>query len=318
MALSPERSARWAFGTVILIAALGASGWYAHHSMGYSKYLLRTNEAVSGLIADAPVELHGVEVGTVQRIDLADPRTVDIVLQIRRDVSITNATVATITARGLAARGFTGYVYVALEDDGTDTRSVSVPANGRLPMIRSAPSRSVDVDTAISQVKEDVRAMSTLLRGLLDEQTVAALKGSADDLQHVTRTLASNSDRLTAIMANTERATGMLDEKTISSLRQSVADLQVVTHTLASNNDRLGAIIVNTDHATSQLRPMLQSGHEAIDSLQTQVLPQAYDALRGLEQLSGVMNKTASRIERDPSVVLHGRARPSPGPGEGR
>ena len=122
----------------------------------------------------------------------------------------------------------------------------------------------------------------------------------------------------TEIMANTERATGMLDEKTISSLRQSVANLQIVTRTLASNNDRLAAIIINADHATSQLQPMLQSGHEAIDSLQTQVLPQAYDALRGLEQLSGVMNKTASRIERDPSVVLHGRARPSPGPGEGR
>jgi ABC-type transporter Mla subunit MlaD len=316
MKLDPQRSARWAFGAVILIVALGAVVWYGHKSTAYSRYLLRTHEVVSGLIADAPVELHGVEVGTVQRVDLLDPRTVEVMLKIRKDVPITSATVATITARGLAARGFTGYVYVALEDDGTDPRPLPVAANDGVPMIRSAPSRSVDMDTAVSQVTQDVRAMSVLLRSLLDEHMVTALKNSADDLQRVARTLAANSDRLGAIMANTERATGMLDEKTIRALQQWAADLHTVTRTLASNNERLATIIVNADHATSQLQPILQSGHEAIDSLQTQVLPEAYNALWRLEQLSSILNKTATRIDRDPSVLLHGKARPAPGPGE--
>ncbi len=73
-----------------------------------------------GLTEGAPIEMHGVEIGTVHRVRLADPATVHLVLSIDRDAPITRATTAVLTARGLAARGFMGYVYIALENTGTD------------------------------------------------------------------------------------------------------------------------------------------------------------------------------------------------------
>ena len=110
---------------LIFLALLGAGGLaaglgYFWSSGQYTTYRIETHDSVSGLIVDSPVELHGVEVGKVTRIELADPYTVAILLRITSEAPVSKATVATITARGLAARGFTGYVYVALENAGTE------------------------------------------------------------------------------------------------------------------------------------------------------------------------------------------------------
>ena len=45
-----------------------------------------------------------------------------------------------------------------------------------MPAIRSAPSRSVNLDTTINDVREDVQRMSALLQDVLDERTIVALK----------------------------------------------------------------------------------------------------------------------------------------------
>ena len=316
MKLSVENTARLAFAAVVVLGAMIVAVWYRQDALRYAPYQLRTHDAVSGLIADAPVELHGVEVGSVQRVSLVDPRTVDVLLRIRKDVPVTMGTVATVTARGLATRGFTGYVVVSLEDAGTDPRRLSASANEPVPTIRSAPSRSVSLDTTISQVNETVQVLSELLRSVLDARTIASLKHSVDNLESITRTLASNNDRLTKIIANTERASGMVDAHAIDSLRRSVDNLQGITGTLASNSDRLATIIMNTESASTQLKPLLQSTHEVVGSLQMQLLPDAYSTLANLQQLSSSLNRTAARIDRDPSLVLRGQARPPPGPGE--
>ena len=74
--------------------------------------------------------------------------------------------------------------------------------------------------------------------------------------------------------------------------------------------------MADAENASSQLGPLLQSGHEAVDSLHNHLIPQAYNALAELEAMSSALSNTASAIDRDPSLLLHGRARPPPGPGE--
>src|SRR5437899_3345749 len=124
MSLSIENKARLAFVVLLLAGAAAGLAWFVVASSRYVTYEVRTQDAVSGLIADAPVEFHGVEVGKVERVELIDPHRVGIVLSVSRQAPVTMATVATITARGLASRGFTGYVYVSLEDDGGDVRPI--------------------------------------------------------------------------------------------------------------------------------------------------------------------------------------------------
>lgn len=163
MKLDPERKAHLLFAAVLVAGALLALGWYVSEASSYRVYQITTADTVSGLVVDAPVEFHGVDVGKVKRVELTGPRSVSILLGIRDGAPVTAATVATITSRGLATRGFTGYVYVSLEDVGEDKGPVVKADGADYPVIRTAPSRMVSLDMAIDQVNRNVQRMSHLL-----------------------------------------------------------------------------------------------------------------------------------------------------------
>src|SRR5678816_2623512 len=129
MKTTPENAAKLLFIGLVVLCIAGSAAWYRYDASRYATYRVLTQDPVSGLIPDAPVELHGVDVGRVDRVDLVDARTVEIRLRLHKSTPITMGTVATVTSRGLATRGFTGYVYVALEDDGDDMRPLTATAS---------------------------------------------------------------------------------------------------------------------------------------------------------------------------------------------
>jgi phospholipid/cholesterol/gamma-HCH transport system substrate-binding protein len=270
-----ENKARFAFVALLLGGTVVALAWYFAAEGRYTTYQIDTDDPVSGLIADAPVEFHGVDVGKVQRVELIGPRSVRVLLSVRKDAPMTMGTVATITGRGLATRGFTGYVYVALEDSGSDTREVAVGPGSPIPVIHTAPSRSVNLDTTISEVNANVQVMTALLQSVLDERTIVSLKQSVDSLERVTATLAANDKKMSTIISNTERA-------------------------------------------SHRFKPLLEASQDTVRSLQTQVLPEAYRAVADLDRLSGSLNAVATKVNRDPAILLRGNAVKQQGPGEGR
>src|SRR3989442_13692913 len=113
MKISIENKARLAFAAVALLGTVAALEWFLVAAGRYATYQMRTHESVSGLIVDAPVEFHGVEVGRVKRVELTDPNSVNILLSVKKEAPVTSATVATITARGLATRGVPRAVLVS-------------------------------------------------------------------------------------------------------------------------------------------------------------------------------------------------------------
>src|ERR1700688_1579178 len=100
--------ARLMFVTVLLISTVVGAIWYLYSVSGYATYQIYTEDRVSGLMIDAPIEFHGVDVGKVKNIRLVNPRSVAIVLSIDKSAPVTSASVATIISRGLATRGYTG------------------------------------------------------------------------------------------------------------------------------------------------------------------------------------------------------------------
>jgi phospholipid/cholesterol/gamma-HCH transport system substrate-binding protein len=278
--MSVEHRARVLFALLFLVGTAAAFAWYVFSSKRYATFEIRTADPVSGLIVDSPVEFHGVEVGTVRRVRLVDPRSVSILLNVSRDAPVTRATVATITARGLATRGFTGYVYVALEDNGVDRRPLAVLPGESYPLITTAPSRSVSLDTTISEVKQDVQQLTDLLHSVLDQKTVGSLKRSVDDLQKVTEVLAANSQRLNAMISSAERTT------------------------------------MNAEQVSRDVKPLLESSQQVVKALQTQILPETDDAIVRVSELSNSLKEISTEIERNPAVLVRGKSPPTPGPGE--
>jgi len=331
-----NRRARLLFAGVI-VAVFAAGGlWMLLSSTAYTTYRIETTDVVSGLIADAPVEFHGVEVGRVRSVELTAPRTVSILLDVKDGAPVSGATVATITARGLAMRGFTGYVYVALENTGAEGKPLAVLPGQRYPVIPATPSRIVNMDLAIAQVNENVQGLTRLAQGLLDPATVASLKDSVASIERVSRTLARDTARLERLLANADRASadapafmrasretmarvdGLLDPATLESLHRLAGSLERVAGMLAQNNTKLDALIVRGEVASRELAPLMESTDATMTLLRTQVLPEAQRTLTQVQDISSAMTGVARKVERDPSVILRGARPPPPGPGEAK
>lgn len=296
--------ARLTFVAFLLIAIVAGAIWYHFSVNQYATYRIFTEDSVSGLIADAPIEFHGVEVGKVKSIRLVNPHSVSIVLSIDKAAPVTSTSVATITSRGLATRGFTGYVYISLEDVGVDSRPLTLRPGAPYPIIPTAPSKVITLDTTINQVNDNVQVVTKLLQSILDKKTIAALKQSADNLQQVTKVLAENTNKLNSIVANTERASHRL-EPLLESSHEAVRALQT-------------QILPEVRKALTNFEPLLESSHDTVRAFQTQILPEAHKALINLDDLSTTFTSVATKINRDPSILIRGSTPPSPGPGESK
>lgn len=302
MKIGAHTLARLMFVTVVLISAVAGAIWYWHSSSQYATYQIYTEDPVSGLAIDAPVEFHGVDVGKVRRISLVGPHSVRIVLSIDKHAPLSAASVATITSRGLATRGYTGYVYISLDDVGVDSRPLPTGPGEPYPIIRTAPSKIVTLDTSINQVKDNVQVISGLLQSLLDRKTIVALQQSVDSLQQLTHALAANTAKLNTIVADTERASHRLEP-----LLRSADDTLSQLHT---------QIVPELHDDLHRLAPLLESSHDTVSALQMQILPQAHKALTNLDDLSTILTGVATKIDRDPSILIRGTRPPPPGPGE--
>jgi phospholipid/cholesterol/gamma-HCH transport system substrate-binding protein len=310
MPASAEAKARILFAAFLLALAGAGLAWWLFTAQGLVTYEIRSRDSVSGLIPGAPVEFHGVEVGKVARVSLADPRTARVLIEVRKDAPVTSSTVATVTGRGLAARGFTGYVYVSLEDgDGPGGRPLAAAPGQPYALIALAPSQMVSIDTAVHQMNQNVQAVSTLLQSTFDPRTVTAMKDSLAGLEKVTRTLAANSARMETILANAERASVQV-QPLLQASNASVRTMQ--TQLLPQMRSMLQA----TEQATARIEPLLMSSQDAVWSLQFQVLPQAERAMVRLDHLSGSLDDAVGKIKRNPSLLLRGSAAAAPGPGE--
>ena len=248
MKMSIENRARLAFAIVVVIGIMAGLVWYSMTAGQYRTYQIVTTDPVSGLIADAPVEFHGVDVGKVTEVKLTSPHSIHILMDIRQDAPVSASTVATITARGVATRGFTGYVYISLDDAGDNHGPLPVASGNDYPQIPTAPSRTESLDVAISQVNHNVQVMADMLQSMLDKKTIASFSQTVNNLQQVTRMLADNNRKLNTIIANTAQASDqfqpllesssntvhMLQTQVLPEAYRSIANLNRLTNSMTS------------------------------------------------------------------------------------
>jgi phospholipid/cholesterol/gamma-HCH transport system substrate-binding protein len=296
--------ARLMFVTVPLVSIVAGAIWYLNSASRYATYQIHTEDPVSGLAIDAPIEFHGVEVGKVKSIGLLNPHSVSIVLSIDKSAPVTSASVATITSRGLATRGYTGYVYISLDDVGSDSQPLTTRPGEPYPAIRTAPSEIITLDTSINQVKDNVQVITDLLQSLLDKKTIASLRQSVESLQHITKSLAANTVNINSIVVDTERASHRF-EPLLKSADDTLNQFQTT-------------IVPEIHEALTTLKPLLESSHDTVSALQTQFLPEARKALINLDNLSSTLTSVATRLNKDPSILIRGTTPPPPGPGESK
>jgi phospholipid/cholesterol/gamma-HCH transport system substrate-binding protein len=118
----------------------------------------------------------------------------------------------------------------------------------------------------------------------------------------LTDVLKKNAGKLNTIVDNTERASHRF-EPLLKSADDTVGLLQT-------------RVLPKVQQTLTTIQPLLESSRDTLGEFQTQILPQTRKALINLDRLSTALTGVATKIDRDPSIIIRGAKPPSPGPGE--
>jgi phospholipid/cholesterol/gamma-HCH transport system substrate-binding protein len=120
-------------------------------------YRIHFADSVSGLALGDPVKFHGVDVGTVKAmaLDTADPRKVQVDVNLRKE-----APVKTDTRASLKLKGITGVVFIELNGGAPNAQTlVAVTPAGQIPEIASERSSLTTVLDSLPKIIEKFSAI---------------------------------------------------------------------------------------------------------------------------------------------------------------
>jgi phospholipid/cholesterol/gamma-HCH transport system substrate-binding protein len=286
-----------ALGTALIAGVLWLSSGSAFRKT-YDTYQVYMRESVSGLSLDAAVRYRGVDVGRVRRIALAsqDVEQVLLTLDIERGTPVKQDTIAVLRVQGL-----TGIANIELTGGHRDSPPLTAQPGETYPVIRTAPSLMVRLDTAVTTLLTNLNRTSENLNALMDEENRRALKQVLADVETLTRTIAARSAAIDRALENTAQVTGELP-RLIEQMQRSAQALETMSNEVA----RAGASAAQ----------MLDSTRGDVRQFTAQTLPDVDSLVAELREMTGTLKRVADELDRNPSVLMFGKPAPKRGPGE--
>lgn len=275
-------------GLALLVLALFAFGLrsYLKPTSAYETYVPGD---VTGLAVGSPVELRGVAVGKVSRIDfswieyqISFPTYIVVHFQMRNDITPASANTSTNTLlqeaikRGLRARvkskGIAGACVLAIEYvDPTENPPIEVPWTPNSIYIPSAPSEFGEILASVQKVLHNVqdldfKAMNTLLQGDLKSAGHVLDKVGQIDFDSI----GTNANALLVELrgSNVKLKTLLQDaDDTVNKaqLQKLSADLDTLILQLQDTVTRLEPGLANVDF--DALSQTLRSARRTLDNL---------------------------------------------------
>jgi len=291
------------FAIVLSAGVVLALWWFSDKREATRELVLVTSSSVNGLNPQATVRYRGIVAGKVAGIGLdpGNPRDVLVTVRIRADLPVTQGTRAR-----LATQGVTGLAFIALDDSGEN----AAPLAGDPPRIRLAPGLIDEVSAASLQTLTRVRELAERLAGL----------ANPDNLARIERTLAHLERSSRGLERTLQEA-----PQTLAAVRQvfSRDNLARISRSL-DNLERLSGEAVPLAREGRTLLNRLQTVSERIDSLAgatgegvaTSTLPRLNGLLQELTITSRQLSDLLDEIDNSPQLLLLGRGKPLPGPGE--
>lgn len=195
----------------------------------YTEYVIYSQESVSGLNQDASVEYNGVNVGSVEKIELneADPHLVTVLLKIKTSTPITRGTVATLTSRGV-----TGVAFIALKDAGADSKPLLAEEGQPYPIIPTAPSLFMRFDLAFTKLTKNFQTIADSIHELLDKENLASIKSSLQHLDRLSGNLTKSSGQLTPLLKYSISSLKTLNNQTLPATYRLLENLNDASRAL--------------------------------------------------------------------------------------
>ena len=246
------------FTTVAIIILALASIWLVRGGLNRGYLLYSRYTWGAGIKQGAPVWLVGVNVGTVDKVDL-DPRgTLLVTYRIRREVSVPLGTVATIVPNG-----FFGDQAIALTPAAPnevshapgDTIPVGIPSAG----IQALLQRADTLTGAVSVMMLSLRSQLVDSGGIREMRRAAiALNRLLNTINEVTTT---QSNELQTTLASLRTRINAVDsariDSSIRAMQQSTVSLQAFTGELQTASVRFNALLAKVDSGDGSMAKLL-------------------------------------------------------------
>jgi len=281
---------------------LSSGGAYRRTYDTYQTYML---ESVSGLSRDAPVRYRGVEVGRVRRMALAPQHVEQVILtlDIERGTPVKDDTVAVLRVQGL-----TGIAYVELTGGSNGAPALQARPDEDYPVIRSAPSLMVRLDSAVTALLTNLNRSSESLNTLLDEDNRRALKQTLADLQVVSRTLAERSATIDAGLASAAR--------TLDNSARLSGELPQLVERMQKSADGFDRMTGELARAGTSASATLAGARTDLQRASGATLPEVRLLASELREVTASLRRFSEQLEQNPSMLLYGKPASKPGPGE--
>ena len=220
----------------IFVLAGVAIGVAAVIWLGASKYLEKSgtyvtffNESVSGLEQSAPVKFRGVNVGRVDKIEVApDGRLVEVVLSLRPNFSVTPETRARLQVAGITGIKFVG---LDLAQPSQPEQVLAPQSETKYPVIPSEPSDIKEILDNMKSIYETIQKMN--LDGIAESlrATMRSVEALVDSkhLQSILANLDVAVASMTKVAAHVEKIVANPDiEESVTAVKKLVLEGQML------------------------------------------------------------------------------------------
>lgn len=282
------------FAILLGAGVVFAIWWFSGQRVPMREIVLEARGDINGLGAQSRVRYRGMAVGSVRAvaIDPEDLRTLLVRIAVPADLPLTRGTTA-----ALGTLGVTGLAFVQLDDRGVDRRPLAA-ADGEVPRIALHPGLVEALSGRALAALDQFQALGERLQGALAslESAAAGVDRGVAELPATLAALraalsAGNIARITSVLGNLERGS--------AEAVPAVAELR--------------RLIVRIDQAAARLELRAAA---AGDDLVERTLPQLDVLLGELTSTSQRFGHLVEELDASPQLLLTGRDRPLPGPGE--
>jgi phospholipid/cholesterol/gamma-HCH transport system substrate-binding protein len=298
--------------TLALLAALvGFAIWLAKFNDGDKKeYDIFFQQSVNGLAKGSPVSFSGVPVGEVKAIKLwePDPEFVRVRIAVDEAVPILQGTSATINSLN-----FTGVADIQLDGAVKGAPPIVCPIEkpesacpAGVAVIPTKPGALGQLLNGAPLLLERLSTATERLANLMSDKNQELIEKTLGNVESLTGTLADQAPNFNATIAET-RATLAQASAALNKVGGAADQMSMLTGSVNEtlNGEGKPAIaelrktLTSANKSLTALEATLKATNPAIDTLNTQTLPEFNQLARDLRQLSGSLKSVTERVDQN-------------------
>jgi len=286
----------------IVIIVLWLFGYRANES--YKTYLILTKYSVNGLSQNSLVKYKGVNVGSVEKIDIDpdNPEIVRIFIKVKSSIPIKTDTVATVSAQGL-----TGLASIDLTGGTKNAPLLETVDHHEYPIIKSKMSELQKISQALPSVLESANTLIKNMSEVFNKNNRQQISSILSNTDKSSKELSVDLNNLNATLNRANEA--------IESIKQAGQSAQVAF--LSTNK-----LVESLQESSKNLAQISISLNQLINENKNQVNYFTHESLYNLNKLIEEVNKTTKatnsiidELQSNPSYILYGRPK-TPAPTE--